>query len=492
MKTLAWILLPLLCAAADAPVGIDALLDAARAAPPEFAADATIRIAALDKLEKPRRIELLEQAFRRASGAQQPYKRHAAFARPGSPSGFLNHAYGQDLDAMSLRLRAIETLLPLDGKKARELFLQAPPPRTPRLKCDDFLVYDAGRFYDVLGSIARQSFTAREVQGGEPFRLLRRFAGDLASPVQVAAVARMLAAANVKDADFQALVNSFAEALGKISGDDRSFAYSMPAGKQILALVEECKRRHASPLPLLEAYRLYLVNHLSAGRCADDDSMLGNAASFGFFAGQAIDQQAQDAVALFNESLRMAPLQPIQEQEATPSRLEGVAAGLRSCEDAECHAIAEQYRELVFGPDGSAYPPDQKYTPAWRGRLRNLLSALAGWQESAPGAHPSNAEHFRMKSTAYGDLLNLVSNSPDRELVFRAMLDCMKHNRFQEENRMEWFLPVNSLIGRAAMDPLGMERLADLLRKVDDPIIALYANLETVAPRAPERILPLL
>jgi hypothetical protein len=97
-----------------------------------------------------------------------------------------------------------------------------------------------------------------------------------------------------------------------------------------------------------------------------------------------------------------------------------------------------------------------------------------------------------MKSTAYGDLLNLVSNSPDRELVFRAMLDCMKHNRFQEENRMEWFLPVNSLIGRAAMDPLGMERLADLLRKVDDPIIALYANLETVAPRAPERILPLL
>jgi len=39
-------------------------------------------------------------------------------------------------------------------------------------------------------------------------------------------VARMLAAASVKDADFQALVASFAEALGKISGDDRSFAYS--------------------------------------------------------------------------------------------------------------------------------------------------------------------------------------------------------------------------------------------------------------------------
>jgi len=62
MKTLAVILLPC-CRGRDAPAAIDALLDAARAAPAEFAADAMIRIAALDQLEKARRIELLEQAF---------------------------------------------------------------------------------------------------------------------------------------------------------------------------------------------------------------------------------------------------------------------------------------------------------------------------------------------------------------------------------------------------------------------------------------------
>jgi hypothetical protein len=482
----------MLSAAADAPAGIDALLDAARAAPAEFAADATIRIAALDQLEKARRIELLEQAFGRASGAQQPYKRHATFLRSGSPSGFLNRAYGQDLDAMSLRLRAIEALLPLDGRKARDLFVQTPPPQTPRLKCDDFLIYDVGRFYDTLGSIARQSFTAQEVQAGDPFRLLERFAGNITSPVQVAPVARMLAAANVKDADFRTLVSLFAEALGKISGDDRSFAYSMTAGKQILALVEESKRRQLSPLALLEAYRLYLVNNLSAARCADDDAMLGNAGSLGFVTGQAIDQGAQGALAFFNQSLRMAPLQPIQEEEATPSRLEGVATGLRTCEDAECRAIAEQYRGLVFGENRSAYPSGEKYTPAWRGKVRDFLAALSGWPESAPGERPTAAEHFRMKSAAYSDLLNLVFNSPDRDLVVRAMLDYLKQNRFQQENRMEWFLPVNALIGRAVMDPVGMGRMAEELRKVDDPAIALYANLETVAPRTPDRILPLL
>jgi hypothetical protein len=37
-----------------------------------------------------------------------------------------------------------------------------------------------------------------------------------------------------------------------------------------------------------------------------------------------------------------------------------------------------------------------------------------------------------------------------------------------------------------------MGRLAEDLRKADDPTIALYAELEMLAPRTPDRILPLL
>jgi hypothetical protein len=302
----------------------------------------------------------------------------------------------------------------------------------------------------------------------------------------------MLASASVKDADFRALVNSFAGALGKISGDDRSFAYSMPARKQILALVEESKRRQLSPLPLLEAYRLYLVINLSAARCADDGSMTGAAFSFGLAGGQAIDREAQDAVGFFNQRLRVEPLQPIQEEESTPARLEGVATGLRMCEDAECRAIAEQCRGLAFGENGLPYTPDQKNAPGWRAKVRDLLAALSRWQESAPGARPTAAEHFRVKSAAYSDLLSLVYNGPDRDVVARAMLDYLKQNRFQRENRVEWLLPVSALIGRVALDPLGMGRVAEELRQADDPTIALYAKLERVAPRTPDRILPLL
>jgi hypothetical protein len=57
---------------------------------------------------------------------------------------------------------------------------------------------------------------------------------------------------------------------------------------------------------------------------------------------------------------------------------------------------------------------------------------------------------------------------------------------------MEWFLPVNALVGRVGLDPLGLGKFAAELRKASDPVIALYANLEAVAPRPPDRVLALL
>src|SRR5437879_13390555 len=113
MKTLAVIVVPFFCAAAAAPPDVDALITAARGAPGEFAADSLIRIAVLDSLDRDRRIELLEQSFERASGAQQPYKRISALTRLPGAAGFMKTLYAQDLDGLSLRLRAIEGMLSL-------------------------------------------------------------------------------------------------------------------------------------------------------------------------------------------------------------------------------------------------------------------------------------------------------------------------------------------------------------------------------------------
>jgi len=482
------LLLPLLSVGAGVPSEIDALVNRAAAARGEFAADVLIRLAALDAVPKSRKIEILEQAFQRAGEAQQPYKRRASIVRLDGPAGFLNRAYDQELDGLSLRVRVMAAMLPLDGRKARALLSQIPGLNIPKVTCDEFLVYDASRFYETLGKIAGQTFTPEEVQKHEPSQLLDRYISAVTSPVEVGPAAGLLASTGLRNDDFRALVTRFAGMLGKIAEDDRSFTYSR-MGTQILALVEECKRREISPLPLLEGYRLYLVTHLSGKRCADDDLMQGGGHSFGLATGAALDPQAAEGWPFFNEKLRMPPLQPIQEQEVTPSALEGAASGLRSCADPECRDIARLYRALIFDANGAPHAQSEKSTLEWETKLRNFLSALADWKQSAD---TGSAAYFREKCGFYSDSFNLAPPGPLRELVLTYMLGYLKQNRFQTEDAIQWFLPVNALIGRVALDPAGMRGLAEQLRRSNDPLIALYADLEQLAPRSPERIMPLL
>src|SRR5262249_9124253 len=157
----------------------------------------------------------------------------------------------------------VEALLALDSAKARERFARIPPPQLPRLNCADFLLFDVGRFYDLLGRIASLNRESRP-------QFLRKYVAAVTSPVQVGPMARVLASADLADSDFQDLVAAFCAAIGKISDDDRSFTFS-PVGSEFQALAEELKKRKLNPLPLIEAYRLYLVIGFSGARCADND-----------------------------------------------------------------------------------------------------------------------------------------------------------------------------------------------------------------------------
>jgi hypothetical protein len=487
MRNLAVLIVPLLCSAAGAPTAIESAIDMARAAPGEFAADAMIRIAALDQVEKGRKLSLLEEAFRRAAESQEPYRRRAGITKVAGSAGFLNRAFDQDLDTLTLRLRVVEAMLPLDKAKARDLFLQIPPVQLPKLKCSDFLVYDVSRFYEVLGRMAREGFTAKQIEEGEPLHLLLQHAAAISSPAQVIPMARTITQAKFKDDDFQTLVAAYAGALGRISGDDRSFTYAHSTGPAILALVDELKSRKMSPLPLLENYRLYLVANLTAARCADADLMLNVPQSFALANGA--PTVITDAAGYFNQALRIPPLQLIEDAEIVPAKVEGAAEGLRSCEDADCQAVARQYRSLVFQPGGAAFSVAERKETEWQARLQDFLSAMTAWKESSAAAP---APYFRNKCGIYSELMGLVPTPENREKVIRALLDFVERSTFQAESRVQWFLPVNALLGRAGLDPLELGKLLPEFRQSADPIIALYAHLETIAPRGPERIMPLL
>jgi hypothetical protein len=469
-----------LCAGADAPPGVDSLIQQARTLPAEFAADAMLRVAGVEGLEEARRIELLEQAFDRAAGAQQPLKRRATPFRLEGPAGFLNRAYAQELDTLSLRLRAVDALLSIDGGKARELFLRIPPLALKAATCDDFLVYDVAPFYEVLNRIARHD--------ERPAKLLERYTGSVTSAAQVGPVARLLAESGLKDEEFRPLVAGYTKALGKIKADDRTFTQYRAAGRQVLALSQELQRRKMAPGSLLEAYRLYLVNNLSGVRCADDDLMQGRTQSFGLLTGAQVDREAANLVDFFNDSMRLPPLEPIEIGEMTPEKVAGAAVGLRWCEDAACRDIADKLLGLTFAPNQHPYLPADKNKPEWQEKLQKALAALAEWKPEPGDA----ARQFREQIGGYIEVLGVATAGADREKVLRGLLQFVAKNEFQAESRMDWFLAVNGLIGRAALDPVGLGGLAEELRKSEDPVIALYARLEQVAPRTPAALLPLL
>src|SRR6185503_1751994 len=217
------------------------------------------------------------------------------------------------------------------------VFTKLPDLRIPKVTCEDSLAYDADRYYNVVPIVTRDAAAAEKVP------LLGRAAAAVVSPVRLAPLAHLLATApEVPDSAFGGLVDAFGKAMGRISGDDRSFTYSRGLGQEMEALTAECNRRKVSPLPLLEGYRVYLVFNLSAPRCADNDLMQGGQLqSFNLPSGA--DTQAAGFAGHFNDKLRVPPLQPIQEAESTPSRLEGAATGLRSCEDPQCAAISKLY-----------------------------------------------------------------------------------------------------------------------------------------------------
>jgi len=490
MKPFALLLLPLLCQAAVPANELASVLDQARNAPPEFASDALIRIAALDTLEKAKRIELLADAFERASQAQQPLRRESAIVRVGAAANFLNRAYRLEMDGLSLRLRAVDAMLALDSHKAKELFLRIPPLAIPDVTCEEFLVYNVSRYYDVLGKIARQSFTAREIARNEPLLFLEQHLSSLKSPAQIAPAAQLIAEASLKDADFQALASAFAGSLGKVMGDDRSFTYFAAAtGPAIAQVVSLLNKRKLNSVPLIDAYRLYLVSHLTAARCADDDLVGTGVNAFAIDGGRSGEAVGGEAAAYFNRELRLPPVQPLTETDATPSKVEGAATGLSVCRDSGCKAMASQFRELIFDNVGRALPLSAHDTLEWQHQLQQFLTALAGWK---PSSDAGIDQYFREQCDYYNGLLAAIPSGPTRVQVLLAWLEFLHWSRTQVENRVEWFLPVSVMIARVTVDVGGLGKVREELQKSGDPVIALYLELERVAPRSAQQLISIM
>ena len=476
------------------PKAMVEMVDRARNVPPEFGADTLLRIAESDAVpEKALKRELIEEAFRMAGGAQEPLKRFGTKTGTGdSRTSFQARAYAQDLDALTLQSRAVSDMLRVDPPKARELFSAIAPPQAPRLTCMDSLIYDVSAYYETMADVARSAFTPKERAEEEHVKFLSAYAGRISTPVEVGPMAKVLAAAQVTPDQLQALVTAFAAALKSLSGDDRTFSFTI--GRQgsvsadLGALVSACSKKQVASLALVDAVRTYLSHQLTGKRCWDT----GGPTVTTSVGGRAADPGQPDPVAFFNDQLRKdvyppgAEVAPLAGDEIRGNGLDFPPDTPPVEESAEAKEVAQKYRTLLYDPSGNAWSDDQKNQSEWQSKLREYVAALAAWKSDG-----DSGESFYRKSYLLGSLSSVVPNGPLREMVLHAHLEFLEQNPYQQTRRIEWFLPANTLLARVMFDP-ALAPLAAEMRNSPNAVISLYAQLDKILPRSPGKLMSLM
>jgi hypothetical protein len=430
------------------------VVELSHAAPPEFAADALLRI-----LEESGKIEsgnsvsgkildrdskrrLLEDAFRLAEVATFPVRMRAL---PGIPqdtrSAFLSRAYGLQLDALSLESRAATDMLSLDVPRARELFLEIPPPALPAPSCDDALVSDLSNFYHALSEMVSRGFTDKERSKQEHVNFLLGFMARATSPLQFPPLADVIAAVNVTPTQRELLWSRFNGMLANAQPDGRSFSF-------LLA--------DASRMP--KELQAFLDKNSGAG-CPDD------AVPVRAKAGEQVSGQPQPARASSTPKLDLY------------------------WQSADAQRLFDDGLKLRLGSAGQPLSESDRATTEWRQRLADYLTELADW---GPSQEKSEADYFHQKCQVFVNLIDLIPPGSDRDQALGAFVNFVGNSTLQRQSPVEWYLEATSLLERVGGARNGEpDKIRDAFERSGNPVLILSNELDRLlGGKTPEWVKP--
>ncbi|MEO7144185.1 MAG: hypothetical protein ABI165_11875, partial [Bryobacteraceae bacterium] len=255
------------------PAELEALIELSHSAPPEFAADALLRIVESGRIaDRDTKRELIEQAFQLATRAQQPVR---LVSIPGTPidtrAGYRGRAMRLGLDALSLECRAIRDLLPLDKPRARELFTNIVKPALEPRTCEDALVYDVDDFYQTLQQVLAAAFTPAEREKDEQVQFLTLHLSRITAHAELAPAARIVAGQGLTPAQLQVAEGAFLARLESMPSDDRSFSVAVaPLEQSVSMLAQSLSSAGLATDGLVGGFHKYLTANLSGARCGDN------------------------------------------------------------------------------------------------------------------------------------------------------------------------------------------------------------------------------
>jgi len=436
---------------------------------PEVSADLLIRIVESKLLtDRQKKIELLEEAFRKSSEVQQKARRRLWTGAVDSRGGYLSAAFDQQLDSLSLKCRVIKAMLRLDVERARKLFLEIPRIRLPQLSCDQTLSYDVTEFYQTMSEIADKSFSSTEIQQGERLRFIQTYLETVESPAQVSPAMSLMLNSTLSGVDLSVLTKSFSSALGKVTVDPRSFMASTLHGNLITNAEQLLHRLKNVDLPTSEfvsAFHSYLLNQMKAVQCSD-----------------VMNSQSQMKQLWANlDRLSKWPSQAIEVDNIKPSRVEHIEDGEEFWTTAESSRLLMKTKALRFGDGTEPLPTQARTSNDWQQQMELLLGEIDRW-DGASEKIPLT--YFHEKSNLYSSLFELAPTNPGRVQVLLSFAGYLRNADAKDQSHIEWLLHLRGLLKKMQkLDAPDRLRVLDVFRNSGNQAIQLYADFDLLSNR---------
>lgn len=437
---------------------IESLIADANSAPPEFAADALIRISSLPKVDHAWRRELLEDAYMRAYGAPEQYRRSTTTQFPvDSRIGAQVFAYATALTRVTLQVRAVQLMALVDPDRARELFEWIDLNLAPG-SCADPLVPAVGEYYSTLGQLAGTTYPRSR---SDALTFLQLYAWRAHLPSEMPALARAIQRFRSGPLEAAYFEGFFRQILQGSSADAPGFS---SAALDIISRMTEWQIADtALGVPgsgVMDALRGYLVAQLKAPRCADN----------------AIAATVPSA---FNAAVRRTKAEfDVKLMDPDPAKtgtlgIARVDPYWQSPEGARLHDAAVR----LHGPGAVPVPMRTRLTDAWRNQAERLLIDVEQWTGTK---EPVERDYFYQKGALYLGLLDLMPASTVRSRALRSFADFMRHTETDVNRRMLWFAFVNRML-EMTRGPF-REEVLTAMEDTHQPVLWLYAKLERATP----------
>jgi hypothetical protein len=301
-------------------------------------------------------------------------------------------------------------------------------------------------------------YDEKQIRQGERVQFILPYAESMSSPAQIEPLINLFISLGLRQRESFIISQAFANALKKISADDRSFSAALirnTSTSGIFRLVNLYKKTAVPYDQILSNYRSYLARHLHAARCEDNVKLL--------------EWQLKELNFAYPDTpFSIEDSKPLSVEESPPNNVYFQSPQVRT--------LLSELRDLRGYDDDETREP---YTSlSWQEKMLDYLRRLEAWDGSSES---DEADYFHQKCILYKMLLLITPAGAQSDQALFSYLKLLNDQKAISESRVEWLWHLNELIHSINEKP-GQERrrLLNMVANSNNPILQVYGDLAKV------------